>query len=74
MKQVKKGDTVTMDFHCAGVVSHEEFTVSKVMPDGRIVIQHDPAYEFDPVTGRCYNDNTFAGARRVLNKKHLSPC
>lgn len=69
---MKKGDKVTMLFHCAGVVSEEEVTVMNV--DGCTIAVDDifdtefgEAYRlFNTNTGKCLNDSNYFGAKRTL--------
>lgn len=64
-----KGQTVTMLFHYAGLVSEEQYEIAKV--DKHIVTldtDEDKAkrFRFDAKTGACLNDNTTFGACRTL--------
>lgn len=69
---MKKGDKVTMLFHCAGVVSEEELTVIKV--DGDIITTDEVFYtkekdeyrKFNTKNGKCLNDSNYFGAKRTL--------
>lgn len=72
---MKVGDKVTIDFHCAGVVSHQDEPILEVTEThitiGDEETEEQYQYKFSRLTGKCENDNTMFGAKRVLNKKHL---
>jgi hypothetical protein len=65
---MKKGDKATMEFHYAGLVSTEEYIVTR---SGKNYIEIDCELRgknarFDPETGKCLNDITDLGAFRRL--------
>ena len=64
---MKKGDDVTMLFHCAGVVSEESEQVDWVSEDGSR-IRMDNGFEFNTATGQCLNDETMFDCRRELKE------
>ena len=58
-----------MLFFCAGVVSEEEFTVRKASKDSvTLDTDEDPkkCKVFSLVNGRCLNDDTTFGCKRML--------
>jgi len=62
-KEYKLGETVTMLFKGAGVVSEEEYEIMEVSED---TITLDNEYTFSTFNGDCLNDNTTLGFRRSL--------
>lgn len=65
----KIGDKATMNFHCAGVVSQEEYEVCLIDGDSITLSTDediDKCYKFNIKTGACINDNTTFGAKRTL--------
>jgi len=61
------GDKITLNFHCAGVTSHEEMTILEF--DNKTVTTDDceEGRIFDRKTGKCLNDNASFGAKRTIN-------
>jgi hypothetical protein len=71
MAKVKKGDRILFNFHCAGVVSQEETTVTKVGKDYIQISDGEPEYRFDKKTGNCLNENNYFNSKRTLPKEYL---
>ena len=61
---MKKGDTVIMLFHCAGLVSEEEWEVVTVHKDNTITLDNEKRFSLED--GSCLNDDTTFGAKRTL--------
>lgn len=72
---MKKGDLIKIDFHAAGTVSTELEKVLKVDKNtvtiGDEYTEEQYQYQFDILTGKCLNDNTYGGGRRTLNPEHI---
>lgn len=61
--------TLTMNFHLAGVVSHEDYDV--INEDEKTITLGDlnnseTEWVFNKKTGKCLNDDTTFGARRSI--------
>jgi len=56
-----------LNFHCAGVTSHEEMTIIDF--DEKTITTDDceDGRKFDRKTGECLNDTTSFGARRTID-------
>jgi hypothetical protein len=62
MSKIKVGDTLTMDFHCAGMTSQEPVEVTHV---GKKFFTVDDEWDVD-YTGKVLNDNNWGGAKRTI--------
>jgi hypothetical protein len=64
----KVGETATMEFHGGGVVSEEELEIVNIEGDFVFLDDGDGCdygWKFDVNTGKCLNDNTFLGCKRI---------
>jgi len=60
---MKIGDDIIMFFHCAGLVSEEEWEVTNIDEN---TIELGNEWNFDKKTGKCLNDNNMFGAKRTI--------
>lgn len=72
---MKKGDTIIMNFHCAGFTSTEELKVVSVTGD---IVTTNETFNGDKgeekrkfclKTGKCLNDSNYFGSKRTINVK-----
>ena len=64
---IKVGDKITLNFHCAGVVSHEEMTVLYFDDETITTDDTEGGRIFDRKTGKCLNDSTSFGSKRTID-------
>lgn len=69
--KMKVGDTIKFNFYGFGLVSQEETEIIKITEKYIQISDGEPEYKFDRKTGKCLNDNTFAGCYRTLPKEYL---
>lgn len=64
-----KRKKITMYFHCAGVVSEEEWE-AEVGESRTRLFDSETEWIFDNATGKCLNDNTTLRVKRTIKPSY----
>lgn len=71
MSKIKVGSDIRMGFHCAGVVSYETFSVTKIAENWIQINHGEPEFKFDRKTGKCLNEERAFGCYRTISTNQL---
>lgn len=71
----KIGQKITINFHCAGVVSQEQLKIIDIQGDVLITDETfngdngEEKRKFNSITGKCLNDSNYFGSKRTIEMK-----